>query len=132
VAVLNLFEAMRKHNPERAKPYNPSAPITLWNTIYFLADITGTITNINLKLCRNKRDAVRAESITDIEHEDHRAPAQTIEVVKAQERATKQAPTWIDRYYASSADTPQELADATTTTNTAPPSLSKNTPTPPN
>ena len=101
ISLCQLFTNMREANRNRDKPYTPGTPLAYWTTAYYLADLTGTLDQINLKICRNTRDAVRASFITHVEHEDHRALAPTLAVVEATEKATRLSPTWADRWYAS-------------------------------
>ena len=99
--LLTFYERMRNLNKDKEKPFTADVALAYWKTIKFLSDILGVTDQLDLKMIKNKRDAVRSEFITSVEKQDRRALAPDIEVVMALERATRDGETYMDRGWAA-------------------------------
>jgi hypothetical protein len=95
--LLTFFEKMEKLNKDKEKPFTSDTALSYWKTIKYLSDILGVTDKLDMKLIKNKRDAVRSRFITTVEKQDRRATAPGIGVAKALEKASEDGETYMDR-----------------------------------
>ena len=99
--VARLFDNLRDQKEHNSVNIRASKPMEYFKTVAFFSQILGTDGKLDYPYLRNKRDSIRAALIEDEECEDHRAPAPPVEAAMALERASRDAPTWLDRWFAS-------------------------------